>query len=107
MDETEMVQELERFLEQLVAKDKFSGSVLVAKETHLLFKKGYGLANWDFNIPNHAETKFHLVGHSGGAPGISTQLDLYLKHDYTVVVLSNYDGPAAEHVAYKLREMLT
>jgi CubicO group peptidase (beta-lactamase class C family) len=47
-----------------------------------------------------------IVGHPGGAPGISTQLDIYLKHDYTVVVLSNYDGPAAECVANKLREML-
>jgi CubicO group peptidase (beta-lactamase class C family) len=61
MRETEIVQELEHFLEQLFAKDDFSGSVLVAKETRPLFKKGYGLASQDFNAPNHAETKFHLA----------------------------------------------
>jgi len=40
-----------------------------------------------------------LVGHSGGFPGICSQLDMDLQDDYVVVVLSNYSegcGPMME-----------
>lgn len=47
-----------------------------------------------------------IVGHSGGAPGICAQFDLYLDADYTVVVLSNYDPPMATRIAGMLREQL-
>ena len=33
-----------------------------------------------------------VVGHSGGAPGVDAQLDVYLNSGTTVVVLSNYEG---------------
>src|SRR5919107_1944963 len=33
-----------------------------------------------------------FVGHGGGFPGISSQLDMDLTGGYTIVVLSNYDG---------------
>jgi len=49
----------------------------------------------------------HIVGHSGGYWGISTQLDIYADDDYVVIVLSNYDPPAASIVANKLRDLLT
>jgi CubicO group peptidase (beta-lactamase class C family) len=48
-----------------------------------------------------------IVGHGGGFPGINSQLDMYLESGYTVAVMSNYDPPAAQNVAGKLREMLT
>jgi D-alanyl-D-alanine carboxypeptidase len=47
-----------------------------------------------------------VVGHNGGAPGISGQLDAYPDADYTVAVLSNYDPPAAQRVAVFLRGLL-
>jgi CubicO group peptidase (beta-lactamase class C family) len=47
-----------------------------------------------------------IVGHSGGFPGINSQLDMYLDSGYTVAVMSNYDM-AAQPVAEKLREMIT
>jgi CubicO group peptidase (beta-lactamase class C family) len=40
-----------------------------------------------------------LVGHGGGFPGTSTNLQIFLKSGYTVVVLTNYDPPAAERVS--------
>lgn len=46
-----------------------------------------------------------IVGHSGGFPGISSALEMYLDRGYTVVVLSNYDN-AARLVSEKLRELL-
>jgi CubicO group peptidase (beta-lactamase class C family) len=47
-----------------------------------------------------------IVGHSGGFPGINGQLDIYLDHGYTVAVLANYDPPAAQSVAGKLRDLI-
>ncbi|GAC1302082.1 MAG: serine hydrolase domain-containing protein [Ktedonobacteraceae bacterium] len=50
-----------------------------------------------------------IVGHSGGAPGISAQFDLYLDLGYTVVVLANYGAhgaPIAPRIANILREQL-
>ena len=43
----------------------------------------------------------------GGFPGINSQLDIYLDNGYTVAVMANYDPPAAQLVASRLREMLT
>jgi D-alanyl-D-alanine carboxypeptidase len=40
-----------------------------------------------------------LVGHGGGFPGTNTNLQIFLKSGYTVVVLTNYDPPAAERVS--------
>lgn len=47
-----------------------------------------------------------IVGHGGGFPGINSQLDMYLDNGYTVAIMSNYDPPAAQVVAGKLREMI-
>lgn len=40
---------------------QFNGSVLVAEDGEVLFKKGYGLANMEWDIPNAPNTK-HRVG---------------------------------------------
>jgi CubicO group peptidase (beta-lactamase class C family) len=45
----------------LVARDKFSGSVLVSRNGKVLFEKGYGLANREWNIPNSPLTKFRIA----------------------------------------------
>jgi len=39
---------------------QFNGAVLVAENGKVIFKKGYGLANMEWNIPNTPETKFRL-----------------------------------------------
>jgi CubicO group peptidase (beta-lactamase class C family) len=38
----------------------FNGSVLVAENGKVIYKKGLGLANMEWNIPNTTETKFRL-----------------------------------------------
>ena len=39
---------------------QFNGSVLVAENGKVIFKKGYGLANMEWNIPIEPDTKFRL-----------------------------------------------
>ena len=46
-----------------------------------------------------------VVGHSGGFPGINSQLDIYVGEDYTLAVMSNYGG-GAEPVADKARSLI-
>jgi hypothetical protein len=46
-----------------------------------------------------------IVGHGGGFPGISSQLDIYLGDDYTVAVMANYGG-AAQPIVEKARSLL-
>jgi hypothetical protein len=57
----------------------------------------------------HFEKKLpseRIVGHGGGFPGINGQLDIYWIRGYAVAVLSNYDPPAAENVAQKIRSFI-
>jgi len=46
-----------------------------------------------------------IVGHSGGFPGINSQLDIYLGEEYTFAVMANYGG-AAQRVAQKARTLV-
>ncbi len=39
---------------------QFNGSVLVAENGHAIYKRGHGLANIEWNIPNQPDTKFRL-----------------------------------------------
>ena len=39
----------------------FNGSVLVAENGKVIYKKGLGMANMEWNIPNTSETKFRLA----------------------------------------------
>jgi CubicO group peptidase (beta-lactamase class C family) len=42
-------------------KDAFMGAVLVARDSEVLFSKGYGMANLELGVPNTPATKFRLA----------------------------------------------
>lgn len=60
MSKIRIVEESEAFLEQLVAADQFSGTVLVAKDEVTLFQKACGMAEKNFNVPVQIDTKLNL-----------------------------------------------
>jgi CubicO group peptidase (beta-lactamase class C family) len=60
MTPAELSREIETYLDQLVAADRFSGTILLAKDGVPFFKKAYGLASKGYNVPNRLDTKFNL-----------------------------------------------
>lgn len=51
---------IDQYLKAYESKGWFSGSILVAKQGEILISKGYGMANYELDVPNRPETKFHL-----------------------------------------------
>lgn len=60
MSGTELVAAVEQYLTERTRDDKFSGAVLIAHDTTILFKKAYGDADKRFNVPNRTDTKFNI-----------------------------------------------
>jgi CubicO group peptidase (beta-lactamase class C family) len=44
--------------------DRFNGTVLVAEGGEVIYKKGWGMANKEWNIPNGPETRFRIASMS-------------------------------------------
>ena len=50
----------EQFVNALVEQNQFTGTVLVARDGKPIFRKGFALADREWNIPNGPDTKFRL-----------------------------------------------
>ncbi len=51
---------IDRVMQAHFAAGDFNGAVLVAREGHVVYKRGLGLANREWNIPNDPTTKFEI-----------------------------------------------
>ncbi|MHC5111456.1 MAG: serine hydrolase domain-containing protein [Planctomycetota bacterium] len=60
LDQAGVVAELAAYIDMLVKNDAFSGTVLLAKNGTVLFKKSAGEASKRFKVPNKIDTKFNL-----------------------------------------------
>jgi len=60
LDGAGIARELEAYVERLIARDRFSGTLLLAKDGRILLTKAHGLANRDFRAPINLDTKFNL-----------------------------------------------
>ncbi|QEG22925.1 serine hydrolase [Mariniblastus fucicola] len=56
----EIVSEWTSLVDDLAAKDKFSGTILLARDNEVLLKKAFGLASRRFDVSNNVKTKFNL-----------------------------------------------
>src|SRR5688572_16300835 len=77
MSEAEAVAAIRPYLDALVQRDLFSGTVLLAKNDKTLFLESFGMANKDFGIPNTADTKYNI----GSINKIFTQVALMQLRD--------------------------
>jgi len=64
------------------------------------FQYGYG-----FNVITGFWGR-HIIGHGGGSRGINGALSMIPENGYTVVVLANYDPPAADGMAREIADFL-
>jgi D-alanyl-D-alanine carboxypeptidase len=60
VSETAAVRDLGKYLEETTAADRFSGTVLVAKNGKIIFSKAYGLADREKKISNQPGTQFRI-----------------------------------------------
>jgi CubicO group peptidase (beta-lactamase class C family) len=58
--EPQMRKRMDEVVRFEVKHKRFAGSVLIAKGDHIVFSRGYGLANIEWNIPNTPNTKYRI-----------------------------------------------
>lgn len=51
---------VDEYMNAAVKHDHFSGSILVAREGSPVISKGYGMANYELNVPNTPQTVFRI-----------------------------------------------
>ena len=56
----DLAREIDEYLKAAAEIQKFSGSVLVAKDGKPVLSKGYGMANYELGVSNSPETKFQI-----------------------------------------------
>ena len=56
----ELAPKVEEYMDARVRRDRFSGSVLIARAGKVLFCRGYGLANREHEVPCTPKTKYRL-----------------------------------------------
>jgi CubicO group peptidase (beta-lactamase class C family) len=59
-----------------------------------------------YGFADHIINGCRVFGHNGGFAGINAILDIYPDLGYVVVVMANYDPPAAERVAKKISGLI-
>lgn len=62
--------------------------------------------DYGYGFMLHNENGHPTFGHGGGFPGVCTQLEVYPKDGYVVVMLSNYDPMMGNSIADKVRRMV-
>ena len=61
LSEREIRLRVDGLVSKLVAADRFSGAVLVAKNGRAFYRKSFGLANRAWRAPNRIDTRFNLA----------------------------------------------
>jgi CubicO group peptidase (beta-lactamase class C family) len=56
----DLVARVDALLSERAKQNRFSGSILIARDGRVLLSKGYGMANYELDIPNTPQTKFRL-----------------------------------------------
>src|SRR5829696_5932038 len=94
------VGDLTRFAEALK-----SGKLVKPESVRLLTTPKPELGSPEYGFGFGVEAGGKVVGHSGGFPGINSQLDIYVGEDYTLAVMSNH-GDGAQPIIDKARSLI-
>ncbi len=69
--QNDVQQKVDEYIDAYVQMNQFSGSILIARNGHILVSKGYGYANYEFNIENTPQTKFRIGSLTKGFTALS------------------------------------
>src|SRR5262249_36915111 len=58
---TKLESAVDTYLRPYVESNNFTGSILLARKGQILLQKGYGKANYELEIANTPETRFHIA----------------------------------------------
>ncbi|MGE5672851.1 MAG: serine hydrolase domain-containing protein [Mycobacterium leprae] len=102
LTEQEMLRTSSELLQALAQKERFSGSLLIAKDGVPLLQEAWGLASRAYQIPNRIDTKFNLASMNKMFTAVATlQLVQEGKLNLTDPVarhLPHYPKPAADQI---------
>ena len=59
--DNELAKKVDAFLSQWDKNDMPGGAVGVVKDGKLIYKRGFGMANLDYDVPNTTSTRFNLA----------------------------------------------
>ncbi len=62
---------VDEYINAHIQMKRFSGSILIAKNGHVLVNKGYGYASYGFEIKNSPETKFRIASLTKGFTAVA------------------------------------
>ena len=88
---------IDKFMAQYADCCSFTGTVLVSDHDKVIFKKGYGLANREWNIPNTPDVKFRLGS-------ITKQFTSMLVIQQVAKGSIKLDGHLSDYLPYYRRE---
>lgn len=60
ISEAALIRQVKAYVGQLVAEEKFSGALLIAKDGKPILMQAFGLASIAYQVPNRIDTKFNL-----------------------------------------------
>jgi CubicO group peptidase (beta-lactamase class C family) len=82
---------IDEFVQHYYENDRFTGSVLVAERGQVIYKRGFGLANREWNVPNEPDTKFRIAS-------MSKQFTAMLIMQLVEEGLISLDDTLADHI---------
>ena len=90
--------EIEELMNKYNEYGQFNGAVLIAENGDVIFKKGYGYANMEWNIPNTTDTKFRLAS-------ITKQFTAMLIMQLVEGGNINLDGKLSDYLPYYRKDV--
>src|ERR1700730_10260670 len=61
LPDSQMANHLKAYLKPFVETGNLTGAVLVARKGRVLFRHSYGMANYELQVTNSPETRFHIA----------------------------------------------
>ena len=59
--EAKLEAKIDAYVKPFVEMSAYSGSILIAQKGKVVFRKSYGMANYELDVPNTPQTKFHIA----------------------------------------------